>query len=145
VTEAPAVGERFEYIFQQFGKKDNMSDAIVDTALVMEQGFDRFNLAKDHYFKLYVYNPMNIIMELVYGQELASQVLNPKNYEQVETVSAKGGNILGFFGVDKHTSKRKYTDLGVNEKLMEEIRQLRLTGTEIVEEIWVDDVAADVE
>jgi DNA polymerase elongation subunit (family B) len=138
VTEAPAVGERFEYIIEKFGKKDNMSDFMVDSALVREKGFDKFNIAKEHYFNLYVYNPMHVITELVYGKQVSDRVLNPKSYEQVETVSAKKGNILGFFKVDKVTKKRKFKGLGVDDKLLNEIRQLRISDMSVDEEEITD-------
>lgn len=127
VTEAPAVGERFEYIIEKFGKKENMADFIVDSKFVQERGFDKFNIHKEKYFELYIYNPMRVIVELIYGKQVARNILNPKSYEQVETISAKKGNLLGFFNVDKMTKKRKFKGLGVDEKLLNEIRQLRLT------------------
>lgn len=126
VTEAPAVGERFEYIIEKFGKKDKMCDFLVDTALVRENGFETFNVAKDHYFRLFIYNPMHVIMNLVYGNELTRKVLDPKSYEHVETVTAKKGNILGFFNKTSVTKKRKFIDLGVEEDVVNELRQARL-------------------
>lgn len=135
VTEAPVVGERFEYIIEKFGKKDNMSDFIVDSAFVNEKGFDKFNVAKDHYFRIFIYNPMHIITELVYGKQISDQVLNPNNYEQVETITARKGNILGFFGAKNHTKKRKFRGLGVSEKLINEVRQMRITEAAVTEEV----------
>jgi DNA polymerase elongation subunit (family B) len=134
VTSAPAVGERFPFVVTKFGKHDKMADAIVDTPLVMEKGFEKFNLAKEHYFNLYIYNPMHVIVELVYGKEVAQRVLDPRSYEHIETVSAKNGNILGFFGVESHTRKRKVHGLGVDEQLLQEIRQLRLTDMKVIDE-----------
>jgi DNA polymerase elongation subunit (family B) len=138
VTEAPAVGERFSYIIEKHSKKDKLSDAMVDSDLVREKGFHRFNVAKDHYFNLYVYNPMNVIMALVYGKARADQVLNPKAYENVETITAKKGNILGFFGKDQVTHKRKWVGCGVDDKLVAEIRQMRISDYKVEEE-FIDD------
>jgi DNA polymerase elongation subunit (family B) len=126
-TAAPVVGERFEYIFTNFGKKDKMSDHIVDTDLVREQGFSRFNVAKDHYYSLAIDKPMRIIMELIYGKRTTDDALNPQNYENVETITAKAGNILGFFGKDKITNKRRWYGMGVDDKVVTEIRQTRIT------------------
>lgn len=138
VTEAPAVGERFAYIIEKFGKKDKLSDVMVDTDLVREKGFDKFNLAKEHYFNLYVYNPMHVITELVYGKQVSDRVLNPKAYENVETITAKKGNILGFFGKEQFTKKRKWHGLGVDDKFVDEIRQMRISDYKIEEEV-IDD------
>lgn len=138
VTEAPAVGERFAYIIEKHGKKDKLSDAMVDSDLVREKGFGRFNIAKDHYFNLYVYNPMHVITELVYGKPLSDQVLNPRAYENIETITAKKGSILGFFKKDQLTSKRRWHGMGVDEKLMAEIRQMRISDYKVEEEV-IDD------
>lgn len=147
VTEAPAVGERMEYIILKHGKKDNMADFIIDTALVRERGFDRFNVYKEKYFDLYIYNPLNVIVKLVYGEQVMKKVLNPKAYTQVETVSAQRGNLLGFFKVDQLTRKRKFHGLGVDEKLQNEIRQLRLSDMVVEEETIQDpnDIVESVE
>jgi hypothetical protein len=134
VTESPAIGERMEYIIESFGKKDKMSDFIVDTNLVRERGFDQFNIAKDHYHRLFVYNPMVVIMDLVYGEQVSRKALNPKSYAQIETVSAKAGNILGFFGASKFTKKRRFLGLGVDDTLLKEIRQLRITDMAVEDE-----------
>lgn len=146
VTEAPAVGERFEYIIEKFGKKDKLCNAIVDSDFVREKGFERFNIAKDHYFDLYIYNPMHVITELVYGKAMSDYVLDPKNYEQIETVSARDGNILGFFNADSVTKKRRFKSLGVDERLLQEIRQLRITDMDVANETTPDDpLAAAIE
>lgn len=138
VTEAPAVGERFAYIIEKFGKKDKLSSVMVDTDLVREKGFDKFNIAKEHYFNLYVYNPMHVITELVYGKQVSDRALNPKAYENVETITAKKGNILGFFGKEQFTKKRKWHGLGVDDKLVDEIRQMRMSDYKVEEEV-IDD------
>jgi DNA polymerase elongation subunit (family B) len=140
VTEAPAVGERFEYIVLNHGKRDILSDFIVDTDLVREKGFDRFNIYKQKYFELYIYNPMHIITELVYGKHVSDRVLDPKSYEQVEIMSARKGNLLGLFKIDNLTRKRRFHSLGVDDKFMDEIRQLRISDMTVEEEVIQDPV-----
>jgi len=139
VSEAPAVGERFAYIVEKFGKKDKLSDVMVDSEWVRANGFDKFNIAKEHYFNLYIDNPMRIILQLVYGVPLTNQILNPKAYANVEVITAKSGNIIGFFGKNNFTQKRKWHGVGVNEKLANEIRQLRLTDYAVENEGSYDD------
>jgi hypothetical protein len=129
VTEAPAIGERFPYIITKFGARDSLSDFIIDSDLVRKEGFNRYNVAKDHYYRLYIYNPMNVIIELVYGKKRSDALLDTKHYDQVETITAKKGNLLGFFGKDQVTNKRRFKGLGVDEQLLKEIRQMRITDT----------------
>lgn len=131
---SPSVGERFEFIVEKFGKKDDMSDFIVDSAIVRSNGFDKYNVDKGHYFRLFVFNPMHVITDLVYGKALSSKLMDPKQYEQVETITAKKGNILGFFKKDKLTSKRRFNAIDVDERFLNEVRQMRMTDFGVQEE-----------
>lgn len=107
-SEAPCVGERFSYVIRDFGKNEAMADCIVDTALVREKGgLQNMPIAKLHYFQLYIYNPMHVIVELIYGRAKTQSVLDPSSYERVEKVVQKPGNLLAFLGRTELVTKKR--------------------------------------
>lgn len=110
-SDAPAVGERFEFIVTRMTKKNrDMGQAMVDMQLVREEGFQQHPIDKEYYFKTFIFNPMAKIMELVHGKEIVDKVLNLDNYEVTTKVVASNKNILGFFGKKSFTQKRKLVD-----------------------------------
>jgi DNA polymerase delta subunit 1 len=98
ITEAPAIGERFEFIVTNRRKGDGMDSCIVDVPLVREKGFEQFQIDKNYYFDIFIYNPLYAVMKLIHGEDMANEALNPNNYARVDTVVAKKSNLLGFFG-----------------------------------------------
>lgn len=125
-TEAECIGERFAYVIQEFDKKhQELSDAIVDSSYVKEKGFENFDMAKKHYFQLYIYNPMNVIVNLIYGPEVLKSVMDPNNYEQVRKVTASKNNILGFFGKKSLTSRKRQVGLGIDETITTTKKQMK--------------------
>ncbi|MDX1286101.1 MAG: DNA polymerase domain-containing protein, partial [Draconibacterium sp.] len=137
-TEAPAIGERFEFVVTKMNKKlkIDMKDAIIDLPLAkeMENKGKIIQVDKDYYFETFIYNPMVKIMELIHGPKVTKQILNPKAYERKESVSAAKGNLLGFFGKDKMVTKKRYRGLGFDEKFLDEVKAKRQKKAE--EEGW---------
>lgn len=124
---APVVGEKFEFIVTKMNKKlgIGLSDAIMDLELAKEIGFENIEIDKDYYRETFVHNPLNKIMQYIHGKEETKKILSVKSYERQDTVTAKKGNLLGFFGKQKVVTKRKYTGLGFDEKFLEDLRAKR--------------------
>lgn len=137
-AEAPAIGERFEFVVTKINKKlkIEMRDAIIDLQLAreLEKNGKTVQYDKDYYCETFIHNPMVKIMELIHGKKETKQILNPKAYERKETVSASKNNILGFFGKEKMTTRKRYRNLGFDEKFLEEVKHKRQKKAE--EEGW---------
>lgn len=128
-AEAPAIGERFEYVVTKMNKKlgIDMKNAIVDLQLVqeLEKSKKPVQMDKDYYFQTYIYNPMVKIMQHIHGKEETKQILNPKAYERKETVSANKNNLLGFFGKKQVVTKKRFRGLGFDENFLKEVKAKR--------------------
>lgn len=128
-AEAPAIGERFEYVVTKFNKKlkREMKDTIIDLdlakATIGEGKVIQFD--KDYYCTTYIQNPMLKIMKLIHGEKETKQILDPRAYERKETVSASKDNLLGFFGKDKVVTKKRYRGLGFDNDFLEEVKAKR--------------------
>jgi DNA polymerase elongation subunit (family B) len=152
ITEAPAIGERFEFVVTKMNKKmgRGLPEAIIDLPLAKEIGFENLTLDKEYYHETFIFNPMKKIMALIHGEKLASKILSFKQYEVKETITATPGNLLGFLGKKKIVSKKRYRGLGFDDKFLEEIRIKRAKDGD--DEKWdimgdrsaVDDLVQDV-
>lgn len=110
-AQAPAIGERFNYVVTKGQKGEGMDVRIIDSMLVQEKGFENFQIDRDYYHQTFLFNPLYPIMKHIHGEKVATDVLDPKNYTFVETVVAKRGNLLGFFGKESMTKVVKKTKL----------------------------------
>lgn len=126
-AEAPAIGERFAYVVTKMNKKMGvgLSDGIIDLQMAKEIGFENLQLDKDYYYETFIYNPMNKIMDLVHGKANTKKILDQRSYQRKETVTAKKGNLLGFFGKNKIVTKKRYRGLGFDDNLLKEINKKR--------------------
>lgn len=128
-TEAPAIGERFEFVVTKMNKKlgVEMKDVIMDTDLTRAKikNGDIIQYDKDYYHTTFIYNPMIKIMNLIHGEKETSDILNPKSYERKDTVSAAKGNILGFFGKKEITTKKRYRGVGFDQDFINDVAQKR--------------------
>jgi DNA polymerase elongation subunit (family B) len=108
-TEAPSIGERFEYIITRVKKgQKGLGDSMVDYELAKEQNLVT-SVDKDHYFRIAIEKPLREPMNLVLGKERTDIILNPANYRRTETIVPKKGNILAALGIGPvTTSKRKF-------------------------------------
>jgi DNA polymerase elongation subunit (family B) len=144
-AEAPAIGERFPYIVTKMNKKmgTDMGKATMDLQLANEIGFDNIQIDKAYYFETFIFNPMIKIMELVHGKAVTKKILDVKSYNRKDTVTAKNGNLLGFFGKTKVVTKKRYRGLGFDDDFLKEINEKRSKSA--VEEKWelMSDVDAD--
>ena len=116
-AEAPSVGEGFEFVITRIDKKSKgMSHAMVDYMYAEENGLGK-DIDKTHYLRTFVDNPLRLPMELILGKSETTRILNPSNYQRVETVKASKGNLLGFFGVTSRTvttgAKRNWNGDGI--------------------------------
>ena len=106
-TEAPSIGEMFDYIITRVGKRQKgLGDSMVDFELAKEQNLAT-SIDKNHYFKLAIDKPLRDPMKLILGKSATDRILNPNNYQQIETVVPKKGNILAAFGMGAITQKRR--------------------------------------
>lgn len=106
-AESPSVGEMFDFIVTRIDKKTKgMGHAMVDFQYAEENNL-LTSIDKTYYFNTFIVNPLKTPMEMILGPEVTADILNTSNYTRVETVVAKKGNILGFFGVNSVTTKRK--------------------------------------
>ena len=135
-AEAPAIGERFEFVVTKMNKKMKMEmkDTIIDLDLAKERGFNNIQIDKDYYFETFIYNPMVKIMELIHGKKDTKTILDPKSYERKETVTANKNNLLGFFGKKQVVTKKRYRGLGFDEDFLTDIKAKRQKKAE--EEGW---------
>lgn len=128
-AEAPAIGERFEFVVTKFNKKLKMEmrDSIIDVPLAKEivKKGETVQYDKDYYCETFIHNPMVKIMELIHGKKETKTILDPKAYERKETVSASKNNILGFFGKKKITTKKRYRGLGFDEAFLKDVKEKR--------------------
>jgi DNA polymerase delta subunit 1 len=106
-TEAPSIGEMFDYIITRVDKRQKgLGDSMVDFELAKEKNLAT-SIDKNHYFKLAMDKPLRDPMNLILGKATTDRILNPNNYQQIETVVPKKGNILAAFGMGAVTNKRK--------------------------------------
>lgn len=135
-AEAPSIGERFPYIVTKMNKKlgTDMGDATMDLQLANEIGFDNIQIDKEYYIQTFIFNPMVKIMDLIHGTEMTKMILNMKSYHRKETVTAKKGNLLGFFGKTKIVTKKKYKGLGFSDEFISDINKKRSRSA--AEENW---------
>ncbi len=109
-TEAPSIGEMFDYIITRVDKRQKgLGDSMVDFELAKEQNLAT-SIDKNHYFKLAIDKPLRDPMNLILGKAATDRILNPNNYQQIETVVPKKGNILAAFGMGAITLKKRQLD-----------------------------------
>ena len=124
-TEAPSIGEMFDYIITRVGKRQKgLGDSMVDFELAKEKQLVT-SIDKDHYFKLAIDKPLRDPMNLILGKERTDYILNPHNYQRTETVVPKKGNILAAFGMGAVTQKRKAPDGTLTKEMRREIKKAK--------------------
>lgn len=104
VTEAPSVGEHFAYLIQRLNKRQKVGDVLIE----YQEGIDtKASVDKTHYFKISILNPLQKPLQIMLGEKAAAELLNPNNYQQVQTIVATKRNLLGFFGKTSYKSVKK--------------------------------------
>ncbi len=104
VVEAPMVGEHFSYLIQRFNKRQKVGDVLIE----YQEGVDlKISVDKTHYFKISILNPLEKPLQIMLGEKEAAYLLNPNNYQQVESVVATKRNLLSFFGIEKYKQTKK--------------------------------------
>lgn len=122
-TEAPSIGEMFDFIITRVDKRQKgLSDSMVDFELAKEQNLVT-SVDKDHYFKLAMDKPLRDPMTLILGKERTDYILNPNNYQRIETVVPKKGNILAAFGLGAVTQKRKAPPGTLTKEMRRELKK----------------------
>jgi DNA polymerase delta subunit 1 len=106
-TEAPSIGERFEFVVTRvFKRQKGLGDSMVDYEYAKEHNLVT-SIDKDHYFRVAIDQPLRDPMTMILGDDRTNKILNPSNYARTETVAPKRGNILAALGLGPITSKRK--------------------------------------
>jgi hypothetical protein len=82
-----------------------MSMAVCDYALAEGRGEGSVAVDKTYYFETFIRKPMCDAMRYIIGSKEAARILDKSNYTRVETVSARRGNLLAFFGKDAVTTR----------------------------------------
>lgn len=123
-AEAPAIGERFEFIVTKMNPKMGIKlpQAIMDVDLVKEKGFENVQVDIDYYYNTFILKPMEKIMNLIHGPENTRKVLDKRSYELKQVVTQNKNNLLGFLGKQKITTKKRYHEFDVEESFIHEVR-----------------------
>lgn len=109
-AESPSVGEQFKFIITRVDKKQKgLSHAMTDYMYAEEHELGK-DIDKPHYLRTFIDNPLRLPMELILGKTEMKRILDINNYPRTETVTAKKGNLLGFFGKTSITKKSKRRD-----------------------------------
>lgn len=106
-TEAPVVGERFEYILRPMDKKRKrgQKECIIDYELAKELNDGQVD--KNYYMETFIRNTLIDLIKPIYGDKIADDLFNPDKYSKKDTVVAEKGNLLGFFGKDRLVKRIK--------------------------------------
>lgn len=109
-AESPSVGEQFKFIITRVDKKQKgLAHAMVDYPYAEENKLGK-DIDKIHYLRTFIDNPLRLPMKLILGKSEMERILDPNNYTRTETITAKKGNLLGFFGKTTMTKKSKRRD-----------------------------------